>query len=46
MDFFDFEIRAWRTGKTHIQVIVHSSPAGDLEKRHRRLRLLQTYNAG
>ena len=32
MEFFDFEIRAWRTDKTHIQAIVHSSPAGDMEK--------------
>jgi hypothetical protein len=32
MEFFDFEIRAWRVSQTHIQVIVHSSPAGDLEK--------------
>lgn len=30
MEFYDFELRAWRANKTHIQVIVHSSPAGDL----------------
>jgi hypothetical protein len=32
MEFFDFEIRAWRASKARIQVIVHSSPAGDMEK--------------
>jgi hypothetical protein len=32
MEFYDFELRAWRESKTHIQVIVHSSLAGDMEK--------------
>jgi hypothetical protein len=30
MDFLDFEIRAWQTDVEHVQVIVHSSPVGDM----------------
>jgi hypothetical protein len=30
MEFFDFEIRAWQIDQNHAQVLVHSSPVGDL----------------
>jgi hypothetical protein len=28
----DFQIRAWRESSTHVQVLVHASPVGDLRK--------------
>lgn len=30
MDFIDFEIRAWQADAAHVQVLVHSSPVGDM----------------
>lgn len=30
MKFVDFEIRAWQIDETHVQVMVHSSPSGDM----------------
>jgi hypothetical protein len=32
MNFYDFQIRAWRVDEEHAQVLVHSSPAGDMRK--------------
>jgi hypothetical protein len=32
MNFYDFQIRAWRVDEEHAQVMVHSSPAGDIRK--------------
>jgi hypothetical protein len=32
MNFYDFQIRAWRVDEEHAQVLVHSSPAGDIRK--------------
>ncbi len=32
MNFLDFQIRAWRSDKSHIEVMVHSSPVGDMPK--------------
>lgn len=32
MIYSDFEIRAWQVDKDHIQVLVHSSPAGDMPR--------------
>jgi len=32
MNFHDFQIRAWRSDKSHIEVLVHSSPVGDMPK--------------
>lgn len=32
MNFYDFQIRAWRVDEEHAQVMVHSSPAGDMRK--------------
>lgn len=32
MNFIDFQIRAWQADANHVQVIVHSSPAGDMRK--------------
>ena len=32
MDFIDFELRAWQTDAAHVQVLVHSSPAGDMRQ--------------
>lgn len=31
-EFFDFELRAWQRGEDLIQVLVHSSPAGDMRR--------------
>ena len=28
----EFQIRAWQKDQTHAQVLVHSSPAGDIRK--------------
>lgn len=30
MEFFDFEVRAWQADAEHVQVLVHSSPVGDM----------------
>ena len=32
MDHIDFQIRAWKADKSHAQVMVHSSPVGDMSK--------------
>ncbi len=32
MDYNDFELRAWQIDETHIGVLVHSSPAGDMRQ--------------
>ena len=32
MPFLDFQIRAWRDGADRIQVLVHSSPAGEMRR--------------
>ncbi len=32
MEFFDFEVRAWQADAAHVQVLVHSSPAGDMRQ--------------
>lgn len=32
MNFIDFQIRAWQANSRHVQVIVHSSPVGDMQK--------------
>ena len=32
MPVAEFQIRAWQTGEAHAQVLVHSSPAGDIRK--------------
>ena len=32
MDFIDFELRAWQADAAHVQVLVHSSPAGDMRQ--------------
>ncbi len=32
MDFHDFQIRAWQSDASHAQVLVHSSPVGDMRE--------------
>ena len=32
MNFVDFQVRAWQADANHVQVIVHSSPVGDMRK--------------
>jgi hypothetical protein len=32
MNFIDFELRAWQADAEHVQVMVHSSPAGDMRE--------------
>jgi hypothetical protein len=32
MEFFDFQISAWQSGVDHVQVMVHSSPAGNMRQ--------------
>jgi hypothetical protein len=32
MDYIDFELRAWQANAAHVQVMVHSSPAGDMRQ--------------
>ena len=32
MDFLDFQLRAWKTSETQLQVLVHSSPVGAMRK--------------
>lgn len=32
MDFIDFHLRAWQADTDHIQVLVHSSPVGSMER--------------
>lgn len=32
MNHIDFQIRAWKADKSHAQVMVHSSPVGDMSK--------------
>jgi hypothetical protein len=32
MDIFDFQISAWQSGVDHVQVMVHSSPAGNMRR--------------
>jgi len=32
MNFFDFQIIAWLSGADHVQVMVHSSPAGNMRR--------------
>ena len=32
MNFFDFQISAWQSGVDHVQVMVHSSPVGNMRR--------------
>jgi hypothetical protein len=32
MNFYDFQISAWQSGVDHVQVMVHSSPAGNMRR--------------
>ena len=32
MKYHDFELRAWCVDKSHAEVLVHSSPAGDMRQ--------------
>lgn len=32
MDFIDFELRAWQADASHVQVMVHRSPVGDMRQ--------------
>ena len=32
MKYHDFEIRAWCVDKSHAEVLVHNSPAGDMRQ--------------